>query len=723
MFIVISALWASVLPFLVLAYKSQPCQPQTSPSLPESPALASLQCRNDYSTHIQCSWAAAKTQHSQFQAPPLQLYHLAIFRNSPPPSHDATGDHHGAQHCRYNTSIFVIHAKDYFLFKVPHVKLLSKTIDLQHGERMGPPRDLSVKVTREGDWLLTWQRPPSSQPNETLTYQLHYRYTGQPWTELEVQGQEQRLEASDLEPGAEYSAKVRVKGTQQGVHTEWSSPVHWRHNGASVPGPSNLECVWAGEEKVRCSWELRRDLTQYVTYNLYYHIKPTALPQQCCPEPPRPLGSTDPDPVLSFSCEFSMDEPLKPFKPSSSPLIQNQPQPQPQLHLQLKAVPIKREFKSHKHIQPPRPASVRVEDRGQDWRLTWTLPSLGTVPIATEIYYWSPDAPEHNKTLSMEAGVTSHSIPTSGLRPAARYQAQVRALVDTSRSTHYSGYPSPWSQPVTWTTRSGLWSAFMISYVTMAVCVFVTVFLLYVCQRRFRQWEVSIPTPVNSKVMEDISKGHQKFQIEGKVTQSEADHPHIYKALILETAQTEDLLESLSDQEDGAGCSGVLAVEEDDSYHPVPSSQQDHAGAEEPNKPLNNDTSTQGSSSSASEASDIISHSSDLYISCPRSRSSTGGAVEVVVVEEDCPRSRSSTGGAVEVVVVEDDCPRSRSSTGGAVEVAEVEVDFEEPFKNDEDVVRASSSSVVVVDLEASFKDDDDDDNDDVEDGASSPLI
>ncbi|KAL2087040.1 hypothetical protein ACEWY4_018099 [Coilia grayii] len=430
--LMLSAFGALTLPLLVLAYKPQLCQPHTSPSFHECPALASLQCRNDYSTHIHCSWA--QPSHG-----PLQLFHLALFRNrstespciaSPPPSQDAMGLHRAQ--CRYNTSMFVIHAKDFFFFKVPHVKLLTKTVDLHHPARMGPPRDLSVRVTGEGDWLLTWLSPPSSDPPEPLTYQVHYRQADQQWTELEVQAREVRLEASALEPDGEYSARVRVKGTQ-GAQSEWSSPVHWRHNGASLPGPCNFDCVLDGE-KVRCSWELHRNLTQYVTYNLYYHINPTAQPQLCCPEPPGPLNRTDA--VLRFSCTFSMAN-------HSS------------LQVQLQAAPIRREFKSHKHIQPPRPTGVRVEDRGGDWRLSWTLPNLGTVPIATEIYYWSVDAPEYNKSFSLEAGINSHSIPTTTLRPSAQYMAKVRACVDTSRSSHYRGYPSLWSEPVNWTTRSG----------------------------------------------------------------------------------------------------------------------------------------------------------------------------------------------------------------------------------------------------------------------------
>lgn len=40
----------------------------------DSSAIGSLQCRNDYSTHIHCSWT--KTSHTH-----LQLFHMAVFRN------------------------------------------------------------------------------------------------------------------------------------------------------------------------------------------------------------------------------------------------------------------------------------------------------------------------------------------------------------------------------------------------------------------------------------------------------------------------------------------------------------------------------------------------------------------------------------------------------------------------------------------------------------------
>ncbi|XP_031419659.1 cytokine receptor common subunit beta-like [Clupea harengus] len=562
-----------------------------------SSAVESLQCRNDYTTHIHCSWAEASQT-------PRHLLHEAVFRNRstespcvpiPPPSQDALG--HLRVHCRYNTSMFVIHARDFFFFKVPHVKLLSKTIDLHNQVRVGPPHNLSVKVTEEGDWVLTWQSPLTFEPS-SLTYQVHYRQANQRWTELEVQGKELRLEASTLVPDSEYEARVRATG-ERGAWTEWSPLVHWRPSEAPLPGPSNLDCVFDGEKEVLCSWELHTDLAQYVTYNLSYRINPTAQPRQCCPQPPRLLNQTDP--VLRFSCSFSVAA-------SSTPQVQ--------LQLQLHAAPIRREFKSHKHIQPPRPTGVQVEERGSDWRLSWTLPHLGTVPIATEIFFWNADVPESNKSFSLEAATASHSIPTGSLQPSTRYSARVRALVDASRSSHYRGYSSQWSEPVHWTTRSVLWSAFMISYVTMAACVFVTVFLLYICQRRFRQWEVSIPTPVNSKVLEDISKGNQRFQVKGEMTQTESDDPHLDQAHILEPTQTSDLLpedlnvftssfpSSLS-AEVQTGC--VLAVEDDDWYQQVPC----HGLRVLPR------------ASSASEMSEVSFN--DLYMTCPRSRSSTGG--------------------------------------------------------------------------------------------------
>ncbi|XP_076133714.1 cytokine receptor common subunit beta-like [Alosa pseudoharengus] len=604
----LSAFAALIPPLVVLASKSQHCQPQTSPYFHESSALASLQCRNDYSTHIQCSWTQPPNTR-------LHLFHLAVFRNRstespcvpvPPPSQDAEG--HLKAHCRYNTSMFVIHAQDFFFFKVPHVKFLSKTVDL-HNQVRDPPHHLSVKVTEEGHSELTWQSHGTLEPSPSSTYQVHYRQTDQEWTELEVQGQDLRLEASALVPDGRYEARVRAK-SHQGVWTEWSPLVHWRPSDASLPGPSNLGCVLDGEKKVLCSWEAHADLAQYVTYNLSYRINPTAQPGQCCPQPPGLLNRTAP--VLGFGCTL-------PVTTARS------------LQVQLKAMPIRREFKSHKHIQPPRPTGVQVEGRGDNWRLSWTPPKLPTVPIAMEIYYWSADTPEDRTSFTLEAHTDSHSIPTASLQPSTRYCAQVRARVDTSRSSHYSGYPSLWSKPVHWTTSSVLWSAFMISYVTMAACVFVTVFLLYICQRRFRQWEVSIPTPVNSKVLKDISKGNQKSQVKGEMTQSEADSPHIYQAHIMELSLAPDVLsEELDDVSTSsfptrlsadAQTGSILAVEEDDLYQPVPCCGFDA------DKTL--------ATPSASKASELS--FDDLYMACPRSGSSTVMGEEVLSEVVTCP--------------------------------------------------------------------------------------
>lgn len=62
---------------------------------------------------------------------------------------------------------------------------------------------------------------------------------------------------------------------------------------------------------------------------------------------------------------------------------------------------------------------------------------------------------EINKSFSLEAAVNYHSVPAALLKSSTKYSARIRALVDTSRSSHYSGYSSPWSETVHWTTRSG----------------------------------------------------------------------------------------------------------------------------------------------------------------------------------------------------------------------------------------------------------------------------
>ncbi|XP_060715394.1 interleukin-4 receptor subunit alpha-like isoform X1 [Tachysurus vachellii] len=193
---------------------------------------------------------------------------------------------------------------------------------------------------------------------------------------------------------------------------------------------------------------------------------------------------------MTFSCSFSV--------PDDETLL-----------LALHSHPRTKVFQSHKNIEPAAPVDMRVELIGDDWVLNWTLPKYRTVPITSEFRYWSSTSPELAETLSLPTGVSVCVMAESLLRSSTRYLAQVRCSVSPPkvRATRYAGYPSEWTKPVYWTTRSAPVSAPVWMYFLLSVSVTVALILMYLISLAFRRlsmWEASIPSPFQSKLMDTV---------------------------------------------------------------------------------------------------------------------------------------------------------------------------------------------------------------------------
>ncbi|KPP57941.1 hypothetical protein Z043_124283, partial [Scleropages formosus] len=238
-----------------------------------SPALDSLQCYNDYRSYIRCSWREGAQTASH---PLLSLHHKNLVTNteSPcvpygPPEPLSGGQR--AVHCQYNTTVFAIGFEDAFFFKVPHFPHFSRTLTLSEHVRVRPPRDLSQTAVEGGGWLLRWNvsYSPKGSVYPTLNYQVAYRQPSQEWTVLEISERKLKIEMNSLIPGCWYEARVRAR-SGKGLWSEWGSPVAWQTEEVELPDPVDLQCVYDGETEVSCSWGLKRELAQFVTYSLSY---------------------------------------------------------------------------------------------------------------------------------------------------------------------------------------------------------------------------------------------------------------------------------------------------------------------------------------------------------------------------------------------------------------------------------------------------------------------
>ncbi|KAJ8363250.1 hypothetical protein SKAU_G00120810 [Synaphobranchus kaupii] len=504
------ALCASLLPALALASASGNCSAQHFSSV-----LDSLKCYNDYKSHIRCSWRESVRTHSQA---PLSLFHLDVedYSESKCEPYDPPVPLPEGQlevRCQYNTTFFAIGNVDHYFFKTPCPK----------GHEGGG---------RELRWKASY--PPTLPLYPTLSYQVNYRRLGQEWTVVEVPGEELVIESDSLMPGFLYEARVRGRGGK-GLWSDWSSLVEWK----TEEGPYNLQCEFDGEATVSCSWELKTDLAQFVTYNLSYRTDANVPAQWCCFDTPVSVDTSVS--VLRFSCSFSASQPeqlLVELTPHTTK--------EPSGHRNTVSGALSPSFMQYLHpslalgcirlpsTQTP-PAPVKVQEQGEDWVLSWTPTNSRKLPISFLVRYWISETPKEMIYHNVSQGGWSQHFHTSSLLPSTGYSAQVRALL-TPGDHLYHGSPSDWTEPVHWSTHPAPWSLSTILFHVSGLCAAV-LFLLFTfpaCRRGVKLWEKSIPSPFKSKMLEEMRKKSTDSRL---ASEKEVERALVSEIEVLENVQ------------------------------------------------------------------------------------------------------------------------------------------------------------------------------------------
>ncbi|XP_056615799.1 interleukin-3 receptor class 2 subunit beta-like [Triplophysa dalaica] len=427
----------------------------------ESSVLESLECRNDYRSHIRCSWRKNPSLS-------LSLFHMdpdnckvAPCVRIPVPSQNAPGQER--VFCRYNTSLFAIGFDDVFFFHTPHSPGVSRTYNLTKSN------DTKWIFKQVNDIL----SPSCLSPDcsKTLLTSDPFRQHDHRHTEVDVIHQ---------------SANEKVNK----IETEGSGMLFDRPTlmfDYELPGPTNLRCVYRGERNVSCSWKLTTDVAQYISYTLSYRTHSSSLGEWCCVDNVEVTNSRG---LLRMVGVFSIFEPG----------VQE---------VQLTPTPVTRVIHAYKHIQPACPTALCVELSREDWILNWTLPKYRTIRLTSQLEYWSTLTPKDVKTISLPDPVTVFSIPERSLIGSSEYRARVRCSLSMPRrpGQRYAGYPSEWTDLVSWTTQPEPLVPRLVAFVlyfliaTLSVAISVVVFfILVVTQRRLRDWKASLPSPVHSKV-------------------------------------------------------------------------------------------------------------------------------------------------------------------------------------------------------------------------------
>ncbi|XP_058617072.1 cytokine receptor common subunit beta-like isoform X2 [Onychostoma macrolepis] len=465
--------------------------PQLDKFAPESSALESLECRNDYRSHIRCSWRDDPHVHlSLLHMDPDDL-RVSPCVQIPNPSQNATGKER--VYCQYNTSLFAIGFDDLFFFHTPHSSGISRTFRLK-------------RFDADTEW--NFYHLDDTPPPSPLTSDPFRHHDQKHSVEID------REIIKDKKGG-----KIHNKPTQK--HGENKTEVLTDRpeliSEYSLPGPSNLNCVLSDGNNLSCSWDLKTDLAQYISYPLSYRTNSTAPNEWCCVEKVEVTNKGD---LLRIVGAFSVFEPGV-------------------LQVQLTPMPATKVIRSYEHIQPACPTGLSVELRGEDWILNWTLTKYRTLPLTTELKYWSLLTHEDVKNIFLSDGEMVFAISERSLKGSSEYRAQVRCNVSASRRSgwRYSGYPSEWSDPVYWTTRPEPLAPHLVTFLlyfliaTLASVVSIIAFIiLVVVQRRLREWDMSLPSPVHSKV----SEVSQHAQMDHFPCCTELNDPDISNAQIVD---------------------------------------------------------------------------------------------------------------------------------------------------------------------------------------------
>ncbi|KAL7850439.1 hypothetical protein SRHO_G00197880 [Serrasalmus rhombeus] len=494
----------TALPLLVLSSEVQQCalQSTTSHGLP---MLDSLQCYNDFTSHMRCTWEEDPHTHlkllitkEQFEAECVSDGLGVLLPN---------GKRYHS--CVYKTKIF--HGGKFTICSTTSCPSKAATLNIaQHGKVLSP---VNVRVKKvDGGQMLSWSSPyPSSK---SLTYQVKYRRHGHDWTVVsDINTTEWVIKELEL-PAYEYEARVRARG-QVGLWSNWSPTVSWI---TEEEGVFNLQCV-IDIGGVLCSWQVKREQAQILSFYLCSHTNGSSLGCQHCVKHIDQPGHA----VLDFVC-----------------LVLN-PEPE-MLTMELKSLRNSKDFANPLNIQPPRLKPVQASKKDGFWKLTWSRPDVSEqLRLSYQLQLYNNDTGDLT-LFNLTEGDFCLSLTRSTLRPTNTYMAQVRALPSDS----FSGLPSDWSEPVYFKSDPAS-SVPAIIYTMTAVLVAVFFLVLYKalpsCHRRLELWKVSIPSPLKSRVLKEMSiksspavwgNPYSEKEKTSVCIMQPSDNPIIYKGSISE---------------------------------------------------------------------------------------------------------------------------------------------------------------------------------------------
>ncbi|XP_059881576.1 cytokine receptor common subunit beta isoform X1 [Delphinus delphis] len=486
----------ALLPLALLLLCWGPCMVGAQGTFP----LQTLSCHNDYTSRIVCRWA--DTQDAQRLV--NVTLHRRLNRGLPQPvSCDLSdgmpwfnGHCPGCvpRMCVIPYEVFVIADHDYFSFRPDQPLGAQLTVTLSQHVQPPAPRDLNISVAGDSV-LLSWSVAHGGSQSHwlsSLEFEVVYRRLQDSWEDAPTiysSASRAILGPEHLIPSSTYVARVRTRlapgSGLSGRPSQWSTEVRW----ASPPGnesqPQNLQCFFDGAALLRCSWEVRSEVTSSVFFTLFYKSGPSAREEECSPVQTEETSS----PYVRHCCQIPVPDPRN----HSQYIVSVRPKAEEKL------------IKSSDNIQMASPTLNLTKGR-DGYILHWKEGKMNYEHIACifQVQYKKEAASwEETKTEDFQ---NAHSMCLPPLEPATRYQARVRVKPDPRG---YNGIWSEWSEESSWDTEWVLptW----VLALTLVISTLILLVSLRFCgiygYRLNQKWEEKIPNPSKSHLFQNGRAG------------------------------------------------------------------------------------------------------------------------------------------------------------------------------------------------------------------------
>ncbi|XP_036064565.1 cytokine receptor common subunit beta-like [Onychomys torridus] len=466
----------------------------------ETVPLQTLQCYNDYTSRIICSWADMEDAQG--------LMNMTLYRKLEkdyPVSCDLSEDLPWSEcpsphrcvprRCVIPYTHFMGTDEDYYSFQPDREVGIQLVVPLAQHVQPPPPKDLHISPS--GDhFLLQWsvtlgdaQVPWLAQ--EDIQFEVTYKRLQDSWEDapgLHTSNLWVSLEHKLFLPNNIYVARVRTRlspgSSLSGRPSRWSPEVQWDSQPGDKAQPQNVQCFFDGIRSLSCSWEVWTPMTGSVSLGLFYSSSPAAPEEECWPV----VKELQDHLRTRYHCRLTVPSASAHSRYTVSVRLRKQG----------------KYIKSSRHVQM-HPPTLNVTKDGDSYSLRWETKKMSFAHIKhkSQVQYTeSPDNWEDSKTEILDR---AHSMALPQLKPFTTYQARVRVkpLPD------YYGIWSEWSEENTWTTD---WV--MPTWGIVLSLIFLILFWLLALRfgcvygyRMYRKWKEKIPNPSKSLLFQDGGKG------------------------------------------------------------------------------------------------------------------------------------------------------------------------------------------------------------------------